>query len=109
MCGRKELKKEGMGCASCCGEAAEETGSQILGPAFWPDSDLTCFLSSPSVCLSAPENQEPGALGTRHFGNPLSLDSTHPGQILLATRPEEEGQRSDAFSLFLCVLKSVSM
>lgn len=78
-------------------------------PAFWPAPDLTCFLSFPTVCLSAPENQEPAALGNRRFGNRLSLDSTHPGQILLATEPEEEGQRSDDFSLFLCVLKSVSV
>ena len=57
------------------------------------DLSLACLLSH---CLSALENQEPGALGTHRFGNCPSLNSTHPGQTLLATRPGEEG-RSDAF------------
>lgn len=67
-------------------------------PAFWSEPDLTGVLFSSTVCLSAPENQEPGVYRARRFGNRLSLDSTHPGQTFLAMRLKGDSEHT-LFSL----------
>lgn len=84
-------------------EAASKSSAWLSG------LSPTCPLRSHRLSVQQLQGTRSQRLSSRAvLSAAFHLASTHPGQTLFATRPGEEGQRSDAF-LFSCVSSNLSL